>query len=136
MKSRHAHLWVRVLTAPQSLPLPFPACSAVASHPLFSIKGWDPTRSARDALLLLKAFLEVGWGRIIAGSGLRLRLAGVQAAVQAYLLLAEPTCETLVHTLGHRGMSQTRSAALWRGCQLFVVPGLPRFTAEECARGL
>lgn len=36
-------------------------CSAVASHPVFSVKGWDPTRSAREALLLLKAFLEVGW---------------------------------------------------------------------------
>lgn len=35
-----------------------PILSAVASHPLFSIKDWDPTRSARDALLLLKAFLE------------------------------------------------------------------------------
>ncbi|KAL4444357.1 hypothetical protein ABPG75_012094 [Micractinium tetrahymenae] len=35
-----------------------PILSAVASHPLFSVKGWDPTRSARDALLLLKAFLE------------------------------------------------------------------------------
>ena len=31
----------------------------MASHPLFSLRGWDPTRSARDALLLLKAFLEV-----------------------------------------------------------------------------
>lgn len=32
----------------------------MASHPLFSVRGWDPTRPARDALLLLKAFLEVG----------------------------------------------------------------------------
>ncbi|PSC72558.1 baculoviral IAP repeat-containing 6-like isoform X2 isoform A [Micractinium conductrix] len=35
-----------------------PLLSAVASHPLFSLQGWDPTRSAREALLLLKAFLE------------------------------------------------------------------------------
>ncbi|KAI7841707.1 hypothetical protein COHA_004574 [Chlorella ohadii] len=35
-----------------------PILSAVASHPVFSVKGWDPTRSAREALLLLKAFLE------------------------------------------------------------------------------
>ncbi|EFN57878.1 hypothetical protein CHLNCDRAFT_141888 [Chlorella variabilis] len=35
-----------------------PILGAVASHPLFAIKGWDPTLSARDALLLLKQFLE------------------------------------------------------------------------------
>lgn len=34
-------------------------CSAVASHPLLALKGWDPTRSAREVLLLLKQFLEV-----------------------------------------------------------------------------
>lgn len=46
-------------TWPLPCPLPCSPRSAVASHPVFSIKGWDPTRSAREALLLLKAFLEV-----------------------------------------------------------------------------
>jgi hypothetical protein len=30
----------------------------VASHPVFNIRGWDPTFSARDVLLLLKQFLQ------------------------------------------------------------------------------
>ena len=33
--------------------------SALASHPMFTLEGWDPFQPAKEALLSIKAFLEV-----------------------------------------------------------------------------
>lgn len=63
-----------------------PILSAVASHPLFSVRGWDPTRPARDALLLLKAFLEKN-ARVDFGSPRN--VAGPLAYLPVEVLLAK-----------------------------------------------
>ena len=34
--------------------------NALASHPMFSPERWDPMSSAKDVLLSIKTFLEVG----------------------------------------------------------------------------
>lgn len=39
-----------------------PMLSALASHPMFTTERWDPTLSAKDVLMSVKAFLEVCMG--------------------------------------------------------------------------
>jgi hypothetical protein len=61
----------------------------VASHPVFNIRGWDPTFSARDVLLLLKQFLQVwlpaGWGQQGGRMGVGRRWVWAWASVWAWV---------------------------------------------------